>query len=1230
MSLRDILQIIQCISITGLFIESWVVFRKWRNVLHACLFFSCVVILVNNVGYLLELMADTEEAYITALKLSYLGRVWIGFALFLFVAELCRIKVPEMFRSILVLVNMVSYVIVFTFQHHSLYYTECSFETNGSVSRLVHKNGIYHDFYMLLQVFYLILGMKWLISAYRREKSKVAKRRLFTVIIAIFTEGMFLVLQTVGIPGVSNVYDLTMLGYFFETLIMLVAIFSCDLLGTTEIAKEFVIDRISEGIIAVDTEGGVQYFNEPAGRLYPELSDGSGTVPAEIMQFFKDGGRIEKSGRIYLPEENALYYKGENFGKIYALVDETEHYRYMEELEEQKEIADSANAAKSRFLANMSHEIRTPINAVLGMDEMILRESRETEIRSYAANIMSAGKTLLSLINDILDLSKVEEGKMEIIPVQYELSSLLNDLENMILERVKKKGLEFRNEVGKEIPHLLYGDEIRIRQCVVNLLTNAVKYTEKGSVSLEVFFEKKDEKRILLGFSVRDTGMGMKKEDLNKLFAPFQRIEEKRNRSIEGTGLGMSIVRQLLELMGSELHVESEYGKGSSFTFSVEQEVVKWEEIGDYSKRSKEIRQENRVYRERFHAPDAKILVVDDTEMNLAVIQSLLKKTRLQIDTASSGKDALALLDKNSYDAVFIDHMMPDMDGIETLKCMRESGKHPKVPAVALTANAVSGAREMYLSAGFTDYLSKPVDGDKLEKMLSELLPQEKLKSVETSSGGVLNSVSGKRHAAGTKILVVDDDETVCTLAQGIMEAKYEVKICHSGAEALREAKEFKPELILLDIYLAGENGIEIMQKMKKEEELSEIPVLLMTGDNDDMTEEEGLKRGASDYVRKPFVPEVLKQRVKRIIDLHRYQHSVEKEVEYQTKRSKRLGREMMLALSKTVDTKDHYTVGHSRRVAAYSAEIARRLGKTASEQAKIYEIGLLHDIGKIGIRDDIIRKNTALTEEEFAEIKKHTVKGDDILKEIEDMPGLREGARWHHERYDGTGYPDGLKGDEIPLAARIISIADSYDAMTSTRTYSLPKTQEEVRAEIVRCRGTWFDPEIADVLLQMIDEDEDFHMNENSDGSNIWREYERMWGKDMMLETEMEAEDSEGIPEWLYKLPEIEVTEGIRNCGSVKGYMSVLSIFHKTAQAKIAEIRRLYEAENVEGYTVKVHALKSSARIIGAGGLSRLARDLEEAGKKGDLEFIRKNTEKLLSMYQELDREFAVLEQKK
>ncbi len=304
----------------------------------------------------------------------------------------------------------------------------------------------------------------------------------------------------------------------------------------------------------------------------------------------------------------------------------------------------------------------------------------------------------------------------------------------MIRDRALKQGLGLNLEVDKEIPHLLYGDEVRIRQCVMNLLTNAVKYTEEGRVDFTVSYKKKDPDHILLAFTVKDTGIGMKQEDMESLFSPYKRMEEKRNRYVEGTGLGMSITKQLLDLMGSRLNVESEYGKGSVFSFEIEQKVLKWEEIGDFAARFKEMANDSYEYHELFHAPEAEILVVDDTEMNLTVIESLLKKTAIRIDTCMSGKEAISLTRDKSYDIIFIDHMMPDMDGIETLKHIRESGKCIDVPAVALTANAVSGAREMYLGAGFTDCLFKPVDGEKLEKLLFDMLPKNKIKEGEFES----------------------------------------------------------------------------------------------------------------------------------------------------------------------------------------------------------------------------------------------------------------------------------------------------------------------------------------------------------------------------------------------------------------------------------------------------------------------------------------------------------------
>lgn len=390
----------------------------------------------------------------------------------------------------------------------------------------------------------------------------------------------------------------------------------------------------------------------------------------------------------------------------------------------------AANEAKSTFLSNMSHEIRTPINAVLGLDEMILRGSHEQEIKNYAREIQSSGKSLLSIVNDILDFSKIEAGKMEILPFEYDLSSTINDLVNMIASRAEKKGLELKMNVDPTVPHCLFGDETRIKQCVLNLLTNAVKYTERGTVTMNISFEKIDEERIKLKLQVLDTGIGIKEEDLKKLFSPFERIEENRNRTIEGTGLGMSIVKSLLAAMGTQLEVKSVYGQGSDFSFTVEQKVVDWEPMGDYDvMKLRALEQAGGEYHESFQAPEAQILVIDDTPMNITVFCGLLHSTRIKIDKATSGMEALEMAHDKKYDMLFVDHRMPKMDGVEMIKILRadESSVNQHSICIALTANALSGAKEMYLSVGFDGYLSKPVDGLKLESILSQMLPAEKV-----------------------------------------------------------------------------------------------------------------------------------------------------------------------------------------------------------------------------------------------------------------------------------------------------------------------------------------------------------------------------------------------------------------------------------------------------------------------------------------------------------------------
>lgn len=392
----------------------------------------------------------------------------------------------------------------------------------------------------------------------------------------------------------------------------------------------------------------------------------------------------------------------------------------------------AANEAKGRFLANMSHEIRTPINAVLGMDEMILRESKEQNIKEYAMDIYMAGQTLLSIINDILDFSKIDSGKMEIVPAQYDVSSLIHDLSNMAIQRIGEKEIKFEVEAEHTIPSRLYGDDVRIRQVLANILTNAVKYTPEGTVWFRVQGRREKEMEVLR-FEVEDTGIGIKEEDMPKLSAEFERIETHRNRNIEGTGLGMSITIRLLELLGSRLHVESIYGEGSKFYFELEQKIIDDTPIGDFQSRVQQIA-ENFTYDTQFCAPDATILVVDDNAVNRKVFKNLLKETQIQISEASGGMECLEAVQENHYDLIFLDHMMPEMDGVETLHRMKELSGYPcqDTPVIVLTANAVSGAKDKYLAEGFDDFLSKPIVPEKLENMIKALLPESLLQEPVT------------------------------------------------------------------------------------------------------------------------------------------------------------------------------------------------------------------------------------------------------------------------------------------------------------------------------------------------------------------------------------------------------------------------------------------------------------------------------------------------------------------
>ncbi len=392
-------------------------------------------------------------------------------------------------------------------------------------------------------------------------------------------------------------------------------------------------------------------------------------------------------------------------------------------VEKEKQLAITASESKANFLANMSHEIRTPINTVIGMNEMILRENEDATIQEYANNIKNASHMLLGIVNDILDISKIDAGKLQIVESDYSLAATLKDVVLGTQVRAKKKNLELQTQIDETLPSVLKGDDIRVRQILNNLLSNAVKYTEKGTITLTAE-GLHTETGFVLKLSVTDTGMGIRQEDMDTLFDSFHRLELKKNRYVEGTGLGLSITKRLLEQMNGDIQVKSEFGKGSCFTVLIPQEIVDETAMGSFDQEESKASITKEKVQEAFVAPGAKVLVVDDNKMNLKVVQALLKRSQVQLDMAGGGNECLEMTKKKKYDLILMDHMMPEPDGVQTLQMMRADKKNANhtTNVVVLTANAVGEVESEYRKKGFSDYLAKPIDTDKLEKILIKYL----------------------------------------------------------------------------------------------------------------------------------------------------------------------------------------------------------------------------------------------------------------------------------------------------------------------------------------------------------------------------------------------------------------------------------------------------------------------------------------------------------------------------
>ncbi len=472
--------------------------------------------------------------------------------------------------------------------------------------------------------------------------------------------------------------------------------------------------------------------------------------------------------------------------------------------QQQKKEIEELNRAENHFFSSMSHEIRTPINTIIGLNEIILREDISEEVAENARNIQGASKLLLTLINDILDISKIKSGKMEIINVSYETGAFFSEIVNMIWIKAKEKGLEFKLQVDSSIPSMLCGDEVRIKQVLINLLNNAVKYTSEGSVTLAVRCERQAVNRVRVWYSVEDTGRGVRKENIPYIFNAFQRVDEERNRYIEGTGLGLSIVQQLVELMGGEISVNSVYTKGSKFIVTLEQDIVDKKELGTFTLASRVKNREGEPYRQSFEAPDAHILVVDDNDMNLMVVRKLLSETKIHIDTASSGAECLRLTQNHHYDCILMDHMMPEMDGIECFHTLRAQpgGLCQNVPVIALTANAGSDNQRLYRKEGFSGYLAKPVSGVLLEAAVLSILPKELVKlSEEVRQSDIEKDILIFEQVKRRSVIVTTD--SVCDLPPSLRK-EFGISVCPyyvcTDEGRFLDEQELQPDELLMHI----------------------------------------------------------------------------------------------------------------------------------------------------------------------------------------------------------------------------------------------------------------------------------------------------------------------------------------------------------------------------------------------------------------------------------------------
>ena len=836
--MQTFLIVIQFIGMIGLFAQVLYLVNQRPSKQQMRLLILMIALLINLCGYMFEIQAVTFEQALQATKFSYIGKPISTLSLFLFMMEYYKVKLPKRLPLVLSVLHITIILFALTCDVHHLFFSSIEYTTEGVFPHLVFGMGPVAVFYYSLVAVYVILAVAACVYRFHGRIDGEKTRNL----VLLFT---FIVIMSLGWAGYIfdwfGGYDSTRVTYLVAVIILSSYLYKDKILDTLSMAQDRAIDELSDGLLVLDHDNMLIYHNKKAGELYP--LDSIAALPGiieELDECIIEKMNIERDNRIYEVSSRLLTKQNIYFGKMYVFNDITESFYYARNAQEQAEImkglkerAEAANQAKSTFVSNITHEIRTPMNAIVGMTEILLREELPEQDRGYLMNIKNSGNALLNIVNDILDFSKMESGKMELVEDEYDPMLMLSDLSMIFLTRIGDKDMEILFDIDEKMPKKLLGDGLRIRQIIINIVNNAIKFTERGFVRLKIRVGNVNGDNMELLVSVKDTGQGIKEEDMDKLFGSFQQVDSKRNRGKEGTGLGLSISKQLVEMMGGNIGVHSTYGEGSEFYFNIIQKVVDaqpaaeihdeeagkhlkvggyfskkylWDVLEDLTKKyavscvpyeewrdtheqldcffmdkqsydkvsgdldnystqmgeiyvlhnplleecnaagvtavnkplfslnfcrllnheSMYVGPETEDYM-NFTAPEASILVVDDNEINLEVTEGLLEPLHMHIDLADSGKRALQMIEKKKYHLIFMDHMMPVMDGIETTERIRRMDDEycQKVPIIALTANALMDAREQFAKAGMNDFVAKPIEMKEICKCLKKWLPDE-------------------------------------------------------------------------------------------------------------------------------------------------------------------------------------------------------------------------------------------------------------------------------------------------------------------------------------------------------------------------------------------------------------------------------------------------------------------------------------------------------------------------